>query len=69
MHYAARTHSEGIGCARWSATSFSRRACLSRFRGAQIIEFCDHACGAAFRSVLSVNRNSKNFALGPTHLC
>ena len=29
MHYAARTHSEGIGCARWSATSFLRRACSS----------------------------------------
>jgi hypothetical protein len=29
MRYAARTHSEGIGCARWSATSFLRRACSS----------------------------------------
>src|SRR5438067_11500998 len=29
MHYAARIHSDGIGCARWSATSFLRRACCS----------------------------------------
>ena len=29
MHYAARIHSWGIGCARWSATSFLRRACSS----------------------------------------
>ena len=27
--YAERTHSEGTGCARWSATSFLRRACSS----------------------------------------
>jgi hypothetical protein len=27
--YAERIHSEGIGCARWSATSFLRRACSS----------------------------------------
>src|SRR6476646_1483515 len=29
MHYAARIHSCGIGCARWSATSFLRLACSS----------------------------------------
>ena len=50
---AARIHSDGIGCARWSATSFARRACSS----AEIVAGSSRNSGPSAIAFLTAGRS------------